>query len=67
MDANEYLLEAMVHERLAIARRRAHRLALIAGIAGRRPAAAWRLALGHALIRLGRAVAGTPIRHPRHA
>jgi hypothetical protein len=57
----------MAHERLAMERRRARLAALTAAVAGPRRAAAWRLALGHALIRLGRAVAGTPVRSPRHA
>ena len=63
MDANEYLLHFMVHERLAIERARARWP--VAGPAtdpGR-----LRAALGHALIRLGHAVAGEPARRARHA
>jgi hypothetical protein len=67
MDANEYLLECMVRERLDAQRASARR--------ARQPAAAgrahgpgrWRSALGLALIRLGRVVAGEPARRARHA
>ena len=64
MDANEYLLEAMVHERLAARRHQAWTLMMTS-----RPArpARWRMVLGHALIRLGRSLAGHPVHHPRHA
>lgn len=61
MDANEYLLHCMVHERLATERARARWVAAEPG-PGR-----LRTALGRALIRLGRAVAGQPARRPRHA
>jgi len=63
MDANEYLLHCMVRERLAAARARARWVA-----AGPAPGPGrLRAALGHALIRLGRAVAGQPVRRARHA
>jgi hypothetical protein len=67
MNANEYLLECMVRERLQAERARA-RHAMLAGLARRpRGAAGWRSALGHALIRLGRALLGEPARRARHA
>lgn len=67
MDANEYLLECMVRDRLRAERARA-RDAMLAGLARRpRGAARWRTALGHALIRLGRALASEPARRTRHA
>ena len=63
MDANEYLLHCMVHERLAAERARARWVP-----AGQTPGPGpLRAALGHALIRLGRAVAGQPARRARHA
>ena len=67
MDANEYLLECMVRDRLRAARGWA-RNAMLAGQV-RRPqgAAAWRPVLAHALIRLGRALASEPARRTRHA
>ena len=64
MDANEYLLEAMVHERLAARRRQAW--AVMAAPRSRQPSR-WRTVLGHVLIRLGRALISRPGRHPRHA
>ena len=67
MDANEYLLERMVRERLETDRARARqlRLARRARQPGRAPR--WRSVLGHALVRLGRALAGQPPRRARHA
>jgi hypothetical protein len=64
MDANEYLLEFLVRDRLERRRRWAHDTALAERVAGR---AWWRSALGHALIRLGRALASEPARRPRPA
>jgi hypothetical protein len=64
MGANEYLLEFLVRERLETERRWARDAALADSVAGR---ASWRSALGHALIRLGRALASEPARRPRPA
>jgi len=64
MGANEYLLEFMVRERLEIERRWARDAALAEHVAG---GARWRSTLGHALIRLGRALASEPARRPRPA
>ena len=64
MGANEYLLECLVRERLETRRRWARDAALAERVAGR---ARWRSALGHALIRLGRALASEPARRPRPA
>jgi hypothetical protein len=66
MDANEYLLECMVREQLQARHAQAWRTALAAAHQPRRTGR-WRIALGHALIRRGRALAGEPARHPRHA
>jgi hypothetical protein len=67
MDANEYLLECMVRERLE-ARRVSARLAALVATAGcPRGPRSWRSALGLALIRLGRTVAAEPARRARHA
>jgi hypothetical protein len=67
MDANAYLLESLVREQLAARRLWARQTALVS--AGRRSGrpAPWRAALGLVLIRLGRALAGEPARHTRHA
>jgi hypothetical protein len=67
MDANEYLLECMVRERLDARRARAWQAGLAATALRARAAGRWRSALGLALIRLGRAVAGEPARRARHA
>ena len=57
MDVNDYALELLVRDRLAEARRDAARRAL-------RPPSRWprsvRARIGHALIALGRALAGEP-------
>jgi hypothetical protein len=67
MGANEYLLECLVRERLEAERRWARNTALAAGAAGSRRTPRWRSMLGHALIRLGRALASEPARRPRPA
>jgi hypothetical protein len=67
MDANEYLLECMVRERLETRRARAWQAGLAATAYRSHGAGRWRAALGHALIRLGSALAGEPARRARHA
>jgi hypothetical protein len=67
MDANEYLLEFLVRERIETERRWARNAALAGSVVARRPTPRWRSALGHALIRLGRALASEPARRPRPA
>jgi hypothetical protein len=64
---NEYLLERMVHERLEVERARARNAARAALAARPRRPGRCRNALGHALIRLGQALAGEPARRARHA
>ncbi len=67
MDANEYLLECLVRERLEMLRAQARRVTLAGHARRPRGAAGWRNALGHALIRLGSALAGERARRTRHA
>ena len=64
MDANEYLLGYLVRDQLETRRAAAEMVA-----ATRRPRGArgWRATLGHALIRLGPALASEPVRRTRHA
>ena len=61
MDMNEYCLSAMVQERLCEMRREAEYIALRARAQARPPL---RVAIGHALVRLGNRLAGgfTPMR-----
>jgi hypothetical protein len=67
MHVNEYLLERMVRDRLAARRAEARRAALATRVRPRGAATRWRAALGHALIRLGQALASQPARRARHA
>lgn len=67
MDGNEYVLEWLVRERLATRRDAARRVAMVRATRAPRGAGGWRVALGHALIRLGRALASEPARRARHA
>jgi hypothetical protein len=67
MDANEYLLECLVRDRLRAEHVRARNAMLAGRVRRPRGAARWRTALGHALIRLGRALASEPARRTRHA
>ena len=61
MDPNEYLVECLVKERLAEARAAAARNTLARSLPPRRPA---RVALGLALVRVGRWILGPD---PEHA
>jgi hypothetical protein len=67
MHVNEYLLERMVRDRLAERRAEARRTALVTRVQPRGAATRWRAALGHALIRLGQALASEPARRTRLA
>jgi hypothetical protein len=67
MHVNEYLLERMVRDRLAERQAEARRAGLAARARSRSTATRWRAALGHALIRLGQALAAEPARRTRHA
>ena len=58
MDSNDYLIDWLVRERLADAQRAAKRAALISAANPSR--APLRVALGTALIRLGRRLADSP-------
>jgi hypothetical protein len=62
MDTNEYLIERLVRQRLAEAEATATRLALVAKASP--PRAPLRVALGSALIRLGRRLAESPAGAP---
>jgi hypothetical protein len=67
MHVNEYLLERMVRDRLAERRAEARRATLATWARRRGAATRWRAALGHALIRLGQALASEPARRARPA
>ena len=60
MDINEYVLEALVREKLQDARSATARRALV--VESRSPRVAFRARVGAALIALGERLAGTP--HP---
>jgi hypothetical protein len=61
MESSEYLIECLVKERLAEMRAEAARSALAGSLSPRRPA---RVALGRALVRIGRWILGPD---PEHA
>jgi hypothetical protein len=67
MDANEYLLGYLVRDQLETRRAAAERAAMVAATRRPRGARGWRATLGHALTRLGRALASEPVRRTRHA